>query len=87
MLVTTTKTFTKNYSKIPNYIQEDITAFYRELIDLPDLRGIKNIKKLTGFKDYYRFKIGDYRVGFSYLNGSVLLITVLHRKDIYKFFP
>jgi mRNA interferase RelE/StbE len=60
------------------------------LIDLENtsaLQDMQNIKKLKGYDVYYRFKIGDYRLGFGYENGEINIIRFLHRKEIYKLFP
>lgn len=49
---------------------------------------IQNVKKLSGFSNYFRIKISDYRIGFELLNKSTIrFIIVVHRKDIYKKFP
>lgn len=49
---------------------------------------IPNTKKLSGFSEYYRIRLGDYRIGFELTNNKVIrFITVVHRKDIYKKFP
>jgi len=54
----------------------------------PDLSEVSNIVKLTGFTDYYRIRIGNYRVGFELINKTtVRFIIIAHRKDIYKLFP
>jgi mRNA interferase RelE/StbE len=87
MTVTITKTFAKNYKKTPLYIQQDIDIFYHKVVEANDIRSLTHIKKLVGFKDYYRFKIGDYRLGFQLVDNTILFVTILHRKDIYKFFP
>ena len=52
-----------------------------------DILQIRNIKKLVGFKNYYRIKLGDYRIGLEYINDTLTFITIAHRKDIYKKFP
>ena len=51
------------------------------------LQDMQNIKKLKGHDNYYRLKISDYRLGFSYENGEINIIRFLHRKEIYKLFP
>ena len=49
---------------------------------------ILNIKKLSGFSNYYRIKIGNYRIGFEFIDKSIIrFIIITHRKDIYKKFP
>jgi mRNA interferase RelE/StbE len=52
------------------------------------LEEMPNVRKLTGHSSYYRMKVGDYRIGFEVrADGEILLITVLHRKEIYRRFP
>jgi mRNA interferase RelE/StbE len=51
------------------------------------LSEIKNLKKLKGTKNFYRVKIGDYRIGMLYQNRTMEIIRFLHRKDIYRYFP
>ena len=48
---------------------------------------ILNVKKLSGFINYFRIRVDDYRIGFV-LEGNILkLVQFQHRKDIYKKFP
>jgi len=48
---------------------------------------ILNLKKLRGGRDYYRIKIGDYRIGLIIKNDLVIFVRCLDRKEIYRFFP
>ena len=48
---------------------------------------ISNLKKLKGRGDYYRLRIGDYRIGIAFAEGTVVFVRFLNRKDIYKYFP
>ena len=41
-------------------------------------------KKLTGYKNVYRFRTGDYRVIFKKTGANIILLLVKHRKDIYQ---
>ena len=52
-----------------------------------NIGAIKGIKKLKGYKNYYRIRIGDYRAGLIIDGKTVSLICFIHRKDIYKRFP
>ncbi len=38
-------------------------------------------------KNYFRIRIGDYRVGIKITGNEILFVRILHRKEIYKFFP
>jgi mRNA interferase RelE/StbE len=51
------------------------------------LSDIPNLKKLSGFTDAYRIRVGNYRVGFFLKNNIVQLARIADRKDIYKVFP
>ena len=49
--------------------------------------NIKNLKKLKAEGSYYRIKIGNYRLGLVIENETVTFVRLLHRKDIYRYFP
>ena len=51
------------------------------------LAEISNLKKLKGGGNYYRLRVGDYRVGISVEGVTVTFVRFLNRKDIYKYFP
>jgi mRNA interferase RelE/StbE len=48
---------------------------------------IKGLKKLKGYKDAYRVRLGDYRLGIFINKDIVQFARFVHRKDIYKLFP
>jgi len=51
-----------------------------------DPQEIGNLKKLkTG--DYYRIRLGDYRLGLILKSDTLVFVRLLHRKDLYKYFP
>lgn len=52
-----------------------------------NLSEIRNLKKLRGAKDFYRIRMGDYRIGLAFIEGKVVLAAFDHRSDIYKYFP
>ena len=51
------------------------------------LKETPNLKKLIGYKNIFRIKFGNYRIGLYFENDVVELARVLHRKDIYRIFP
>lgn len=53
----------------------------------PNLFEIQNIKKLRGGKDFYRIRLGEYRLGFVIEGESLVLVRFLNRRDIYRYFP
>jgi len=53
----------------------------------PNMRAIAGLKKLKGAIDYYRIRVGQYRIGLILRGNDVVFIRILHRKDIYRYFP
>lgn len=85
--------FDKSFEKAINKINDDalllkVESWILKLESSSQFKGISGIKKLQGFKSYYRIRIGEYRLGFEQLsNDTIRFITIAHRKDIYKRFP
>jgi mRNA interferase RelE/StbE len=44
----------------------------------------KHIKKLKGYKDFYRLRIGDYRAVFQWKGESLTIIRILTKQDFGK---
>ena len=87
MEVIITKTFTKQYLRCPGNVQESLKSFITALENAKSLREINDIKKLSGFTNYYRVRIGQYRVGMKEQKPKVILLAVMERSQIYKVFP
>lgn len=51
------------------------------------LAELSNLKKLKGGGNYFRLRVGNYRVGISLENDKMIFVRFLNRKDIYKYFP
>ena len=85
--------FDKSFSKSLDKIKDQKTKlallkFIENLKAANNLQEIKQIKKIKGFKSYYRYRLGDYRIGFELTDeNNILLIIVAKRNDIYKKFP
>ena len=48
---------------------------------------IANLSKLRGHEGFFRIRIGDYRVGVEIVGDTVIFVRILHRRDIYRYFP
>jgi mRNA interferase RelE/StbE len=70
-----------------NSLKEEIEQVINYIKVAQTPKGIPELKKLRGYKKFYRIKIGDYRIGVTIDNNMVTLATCMHRRDIYKFFP
>lgn len=51
------------------------------------LSDVANLKKLKGGGNYFRLRVGDYRLGVALEGDTVVFVRFLNRKDIYKYFP
>jgi mRNA interferase RelE/StbE len=89
MKVSFDKSFIKALVKIKNpIVLRRIEDIIYTLESAKSIEQVSNIKKLIGYSSYYRIKTGVYRIGFELINSDeIKLITILHRKDIYKRFP
>jgi mRNA interferase RelE/StbE len=64
-----------------------IKAVVEEIENTDNLSAVSNIRKLKAGGDYYRVRVGDYRIGFMESEGVITFVRVLHRKQIYRYFP
>ncbi len=87
MRVMSTKHFDKHLKKCPANIQKRFVAVYDNMVMVKALSELQNAEKLTGFENFYRIRIGSYRLGFYSVNNKIELLALLHRKEIYRFFP
>ncbi|MFI5201120.1 MAG: type II toxin-antitoxin system RelE/ParE family toxin [Candidatus Kapaibacterium sp.] len=69
----------------------DLKASVREVIRTlelaPTLSHVSGVKKMKGFKNAFRIRVGNYRIGLYYQNGIAELARFLDRKKIYKVWP
>jgi len=82
------KKFLKDIERITNKaIKRQIESVIAGIEKSTELNSLRNLKKLKGHPFAYRIRVGNYRIGFFYLNQTIILTRVLDRKDIYKYFP
>ena len=89
MIVEFDKSFEKSLIKLKDKAMfpkiEKVIAILEKTSSLNELASIK---KLNGYKMYYRYRLGDYRIGIEQISKSTIrLIIIAHRKDIYNIFP
>ena len=88
MIILYQKRFLKDLASIPSPNRRKIEHFvFDELPLLNNFLQIKNVEKMTGYLHYFKIRFGDYRLGFHFMNESLTLERVLHRKEIYRYFP
>lgn len=54
---------------------------------LESLDRITHLKKMRGSREYFRIRIGDFRLGLKLEGDTLVFIRLLNRKDIYRYFP
>ncbi len=80
--VVLTQTAEKELQKLPVRMIEKIIALLKSLEENPRPSGCK---KLKGYKNLWRVRIGNYRIIYD-IDDIILLVDVReigHRKDIY----
>ncbi len=82
------ESFLRDLKKIKDKkIRKEVKRIIDELESGFSQYNIKEIKKITGYKDLYRIKMGDYRIGIKKDKERLIFVRILHRKDIYRYFP
>jgi mRNA interferase RelE/StbE len=81
------KSFTKDADKLPAPFKRQLATIVDAIEKAGQPNQLPDCKKLTGYKTAYRIRMGQYRIGFYYENKTAELVRILHRKEIYRYFP
>ena len=82
------KRFLKDLSEIPNSARKTIETFvFSELPNLGALGSSGKIERLTGYPGYFKVRFGEYRVGLRLEGDTIFVERVLHRREIYRYYP
>lgn len=88
MIIEIDESFKKDFKLIKNIeIEKRIINKLDFLEKALFIENIPNIKKLKWFNNFYRLRIWDYRIWFSFNWTKIILLRVRNRKDIYNVFP
>ena len=88
MKVTFLKHFYKDLDRITSAgLRSDILIAIENVEKATKLSDIPDLKKLKNYRNAYRIRIGDFRIGLFIEKGTVEFARIVHRKDIYKLFP
>ena len=73
----------KQLWSLPRPDQVRLVRSMRDLADHPHPRGSR---KLTGYDDVFRIRVGRYRVLYSIAEGTLIIVVLKigHRKDVYR---
>jgi len=82
-----TDRFQNEFKKLPFQIRKSVLITLTEISEAEAPNHIFQMKELRK-KDYFSINIGDsYRIGLKIKSDELVLITVMHREDIYNKFP
>ncbi len=52
------------------------------------IREIPNVKAMQGYPGFYRYRFGDFRIGFQLIDKNTIKLLILeHRSKVYRHFP
>ena len=82
------QSFTKDLAKVKDKgLLRRVEIAIETLERAESIEQIKGLKKLRGVGNYYRLRIGDFRIGLALEEGEVIFVRLLNRKDMYRYFP
>ena len=88
MIVLTQKSFDKDIEKISDKkLAVKFLSIINTLETVSSVSEINHLKKMKSKGNYYRIRIGNYRLGFKLEKGVITLLRFMHRKEIYDYFP
>lgn len=77
MEIQITKSAVKDIKRLDSNTKERILSGIGKL-------PLGDVKRLQGYSDYYRLRIGGYRVIYKLINGIITISAVLPRGEAYK---
>lgn len=91
MVVQYVKRFEKELKNTPNEIQRKVLNVITILESSTNLESSGlDYKRMEGQKsgeNYYRIRVGEWRIGVECIHPDVTLLRILSRGSIYKSFP
>jgi mRNA interferase RelE/StbE len=88
MNVAFTKQFLKQLDKVKDpVVLKRVKASILKAESAQSMKELSNIKKLSGYDEHFRQRIGDYRIGLKLESDTLWFAAIAHRKEIYSLFP
>jgi mRNA interferase RelE/StbE len=82
------KTFLKDLTKVhPNYRERIETLVFEKVPASENAFAEFDIRKIKGYQDFYRIRVGVYRIGCRIQDGVLIFYRVKSREEIYGVFP
>jgi len=88
MKIEITKKFRKQVSKSTDRLtKKKLHKIIQQTQNANTLSEIPKLKKLKGYKQTYRIRLGEYRIGIHIQDNTIIFAAFDHRANIYKYFP
>jgi len=88
MITKVTAHFNKDISKLRDRkLILSVQKALKKIESARSLSEISQIKKMEGTDNYFRLRVGDYRLGIYIEGNTVYAVRFLNRKEIYRYFP
>jgi mRNA interferase RelE/StbE len=86
MKIETTRQFVKDLKVLPLKIQQSVAGAYANVQAATSIREIRHCKKLESSRNYYRIRVGDYRILFLVVitADTIIFKRVVPRSGAYK---
>ena len=80
--------FVKDLKKVrEKNIKNRVRSMIEDAEQAEKVSELSGLKKMRGSENYYRIRVGSYRVGVVIDSDTIIFVRFLHRKDIYRYFP
>lgn len=88
MKVTFKKTFFKDRERLPKEYQKKVDELVFDVFPkISRISQLASLKAIAGYPGFFRARIGDYHIGFASRDDAIVVHRVLHRREIYRYFP
>ncbi|MCH8476116.1 MAG: hypothetical protein LAT55_12920 [Opitutales bacterium] len=82
------KSFERDLRKVRDHsLLERVRTAIIELEEAETLENLSQVKAMKGHPEYFRIRIGEYRLGLKRTEHGLRLIRFLNRGHIYQKFP
>jgi mRNA interferase RelE/StbE len=82
------KSFTRDLKKTTDQgIRDRVRQAIEQVEAATELQAIDGLKKLGGAGNFFRIRIGDYRIGLVVEGEAIEFVRCLPRRDLYRYFP
>ena len=82
------RSFERDLKKVKDRdLLEKIRQSIESVESADSLSEVSSCRKMKGAAGCYRIRVGDYRIGLEADASTAEFVRVLHRRDVYRFFP